>query len=225
MKVLLADDDLDTLDVTTYALRKDGFDVITARNGQQALHRWETEATDFVVVASTLPKVNGFEVCQRIRSVQLLPVIVVVARNDEDDILRGFGSGADDCLSKPVSVRQLSARMRRIGWRYRLKPLAPMPANLKVSDLEIDLDSHQCYKAGQPVELTPLEFRILNVLALNAGRTVSYAHLLDLTWGCGRGQASLLRAHITHLRRKLSLGYGRGAGIRSIQSVGYALST
>jgi DNA-binding response OmpR family regulator len=223
MNILLADDDLDTLDFTCYALRRDGFKVVTARTGQQAISRWENEAIDFVVTASTLPKIDGFEVCRRIRSVQHLPVIVLLPRNDEDDILRGFRNGADDCLSKPVSVRQLSARMRRIGWRYQLQPLVPLPPILRVAGLEIDFHSHQCLKGGEPVQLTPLEFRILNLLALNAGRTVSYAHLLDHTWGDGRGQAALLRAHITHLRRKLDLGYGRRAGIRSIQSVGYAL--
>lgn len=223
MKVLLSDNDLDTLDLTSYALRKDGFDVVTARNGQQALSRWEDEAIDFAVVASTLPKINGFEVCQRIRSVQHLPVIMLLPRDDEDEILRGFRSGADDCLSKPVSVRQLSARMRRIGWRYQLRPLKPTPPVIRVADLEIDFHAHQAYKNGKSVQLTPLEFRILNLLALNAGRTVSYTHLLDHTWGYGRGEAALLRAHITHLRRKLGLGYGRRAGIRSIQSVGYAL--
>jgi DNA-binding response OmpR family regulator len=223
MRVLLADDDLDTLDITSYALRKDGFEVMTARNGQQVLNRWQVEAVDFVVVASTLPKVDGFEVCQRIRSVQHLPVVVLVPRNDEEEILRGFRAGADDCLSKPVSVRQLSARMRRIGWRYQLRPLEPLPPVLRVAGVEIDFHSHQAFRDGKPIPLTPLEFRILNLLALNAGRTVSYTHLLDHTWGHGRGQAALLRAHITHLRRKLGLGYGRRAGIRSIQSVGYAL--
>lgn len=223
MKVLLADDDLDTLDITSYALRKDGFDVKTARTGQQVLNRWQDEGADFVVVASTLPKIDGYEVCQRIRAVQHLPVIVLVSRNDEEDILRSFRAGADDCLSKPVSVRQLSARMRRIGWRYQLQPLVPLPPVIHVAGVEIDLHSHQAYKDGEPIALTPLEFRILNLLALNAGRTVSYSHLLDHTWGYGRGQAALLRAHITHLRRKLGLGYGRRAGIRSIQSVGYAL--
>ncbi|MGE3271033.1 MAG: response regulator transcription factor [Chloroflexota bacterium] len=223
MKVLLADDDLDTLDVTTYALRKEGFEVVTARNGKQALRRWEGEPTDLVVVASTLPKISGFDVCQRIRAAQHLPVIVLLPRNDEEDILRSFRSGADDCLAKPVSVRQLSARMRRIGWRYHLRPLTPPSPVLQVADLVIDLHAHQAYKGGESIELTPLEFRILNLLALNAGRTVSYSHLLDHTWGYGRGQATLLRAHITHLRRKLGLGYGRRAGIRSVQSVGYAL--
>ncbi|MCC7372905.1 MAG: response regulator transcription factor [Chloroflexi bacterium] len=223
MKVLLADDDLDTLDITSYALRKEGFDIVTARNGKQALSRWEDEPTDLVVVSSTLPKINGFDVCQRIRAAQHLPVIVLLPRNDEEDILRGFRSGADDCLAKPVSVRQLSARMRRIGWRYQVRPLLTPPSVLRIADLEIDFHAHQAFKGGESIQLTPLEFRILNVLALNAGRTVSYAHLLDHTWGYGRGQATLLRAHITHLRRKLGLGYGRQAGIRSIQSVGYAL--
>jgi len=224
MKVLLSDNDLDTLDLTSYALRKEGFDVVTARNGQQALSRWEHDAIDFVIVSSTLPKVNGFEVCERIRSVQHIPVIVLVPRDDEDDILRGFGSGADDCMPKPLSVRQLSARMRRIGWRYRLQPLAPTPPRVQVGDLEIDFQAHQAYKNGNSIALTPLEFRILKLLALNAGRTVSYALLLDHTWGYGRGEPALLRAHITHLRRKLDLGYGRRAQLRSVQSVGYSLS-
>ena len=111
MKVLLVEDDADVLDVTTYALRREGYTVVQAIDGQQALQRWEAEQPDLVLLDVNVPKLNGFEVCRRIRHESRTPVVMLTARREEEDVIRGLKLGADDYVTKPFSPKQLVARM------------------------------------------------------------------------------------------------------------------
>src|SRR5215216_7596408 len=114
MKVLVVDDDVDLLDLMTYALRREGYNVVAAVDGQQALQRWESENPDIVLLDGNLPKVDGFEVCRRIRHESKTPIILLTARDDEPDIVRGLTLGADDYVTKPFSTTQLLARIRAV---------------------------------------------------------------------------------------------------------------
>src|SRR5919204_5200732 len=114
MKVLVADDDVDLLDITTYALRREGYRVVAAVDGKQALQRWEEESPNLVLLELNLPKLDGLEVCRQIRRVSETPVILLSSRTGEEDVVRGFQSGADDFVAKPFSVRQLHARMQAV---------------------------------------------------------------------------------------------------------------
>jgi DNA-binding response OmpR family regulator len=225
MNVLLADDDIDLLDLMTYAMRREGYNVLTARDGQQALHRYETERPDIVLLDANLPKVNGFEVCRRLRHDSDIPIIMVTARDEEEDVLQGFRLGADDYVSKPFSAKQLNARMKAVLRRCREDRYDQPVGEVRVGDLALQLESLQVVQAGATIQLTPLEFRILFLLAMNEGRVIPYSRLVEYAWGYDGGDSSLLKTHICHIRQKLSLGRsGDGINIRAVASVGYSLA-
>src|SRR3712207_598141 len=122
MKVLLVEDDVDLIDLTTYALRREGFAIVAAVNGQQALERWDSENPDIVLMDANIPKLDGFEVCRRIRQDSETPVIMLTARDEEEDVIRGFTVGADDYVTKPFSAKQLVARMKAVLKRCKTNP-------------------------------------------------------------------------------------------------------
>jgi DNA-binding response OmpR family regulator len=223
VKVLLVDDDAELVDLLGYALRREGYTVLTALDGEQALQRWEAERPDLVLLDGILPKVDGFEVCRRIRHASATPVILLTARGAEADVLRGLQVGADDYVTKPFSARVLAARMRAILGRS--KRGEPARAQLEVGDLTLDLHSHRVTKGGAPVQLTLLEFRILHLLAVNAGRVIPYARLVEHAWGYyDEGTSSLLKAHLSHLRKKLALPAAGPGSVKAVLGVGYSLA-
>jgi DNA-binding response OmpR family regulator len=223
MKVLIADDDADLLDLMTYALRRDGYTVLAAIDGKQALQRFESEIPDIVLMDVNLPKLNGFEVVRRIRQDAETPLIMLTACDEEEDVVRGLQLGADDYVTKPFSVKQLTHRMKAILRRCRTDPYREPVSELQVGDLALDLQSYEATKAGETVQLTPLEFRILYMLAMNEGRVIPYARLVEYAWGYDSGDANLLKTHICHIRKKLGLVKSPG-GIRAVAGVGYSLA-
>jgi DNA-binding response OmpR family regulator len=223
MKVLVVDDDADLLDLTSYALRREGYTVIPASDGQQAVQRWESETPDLVILDANMPKMNGYEVCRRIRQASSTPVIMLTARGEEEDILQGLQLGADDYVTKPFSAKQLVARMQAVLRRCQTDPYRQPVSQLAVGDLTLDLQSHEATKGGAPVQLTPLEFRILYMLAMNEGRVIPYARLVEYAWGYDGGDSSLLKTHISHIRSKLGMQGDGPGGIRAVPGVGYSL--
>ena len=139
MKVLVVDDDADLLDLMTYALRREGYSVLTAIDGQQALQRWEDDRPDIVLLDGNLPKLDGFEVCRRIRHGAKTPIIMLTARDEEADVLRGLQVGADDYVTKPFSAKQLTARMKTVLRRCQADPFRQAVSEVKVGDLVLDL--------------------------------------------------------------------------------------
>lgn len=223
MKILLADDDADLLDVTAYALRREGFAVIVATDGAQALRRWQQERPDLVVLDVNMPHHDGFEVCRQIRAAGPTPVVLLTALNQEAQIVRGFEAGADDYVTKPFSPRQLALRLRAI-WRRSANGEPEPTRELHLGPLALDTESHDVRLDGQPIHLTPIEFRLLFILAANSGRVVSTGRLVEYAWGYDGGDASLLKTHISHLRKKLGLPLEGLGEIRAIARVGYRLS-
>ena len=232
MKILVADDDPDLLDVTTYALRRHGYNIVTATDGIQAVERCEDERPDLMLLDIGLPRLNGFEVCRRIRERSSIPIIMLTARNDDDNVVQGFLTGADDYVTKPFSHRQLAARIRAVLNRTH-GGLTPEPeGDLTVGSLRLDLHSHEVNIRGErTVRLTPLEFRVLYMLAINEGRVVSSSRLVEYAWGYEGGEASLVKTHISHVRQKLGLEKSRPEGerpgdirIRTVPWVGYSLT-
>jgi two-component system OmpR family response regulator len=226
MKVLLVDDDPDLVDVTSYALRREGFNVIVAGTGQQALQRWEADQPDLVVLDVGLPNLNGFEVCRKIRDNSSTPVIFLTGMTQDENVVRGFHLGADDYVPKPFSPKQLAMRIRAV-WRRTATPGAGVPkAQLQLGNLLLDVEAHEVYLDGEPVKMTPIEFRLLRVLATNLGRVVSGTQLVDLVWGYdGGGDVSLLKTHISHIRRKISAEDGKApVSIQAVPGVGYRLT-
>ncbi len=223
VNVLIVEDDVDLLDLLAYGLRREGYGVLTALDGQRGLHRWESDKPDLVLLDINLPKINGFDVCRRIRADSSTPIILLTGRDDEDDVVRGLRFGADDYVTKPFSVKQLSARMNAV--LRRSGDPAPHPVGrIRIGDLLLQLDSHQATKNGVDIQLTALEFRILYILAMNAGRVVSFSRLVEYAWGYDGGDSSLLKTHISHLRDKLELQTAQRGEIKAVTGVGYKLT-
>ena len=223
MKVLLVEDNADQLDLTTYALRREGYTVLAATDGQQALARWEAERPDIVLLDVNMPKLNGFEVCRRIRQEGRTPVIMLTAQDEDDDVVRGLALGADDYVTKPFSAKQLTARMKAVLRRSATDSYRQAVSELTVGELHLDLQSHEATRGGTPVQLTPLEFRILYLLAMNEGRVIPYSRLVEYAWGYDGGDASLLKTHISHIRSKLGMPSEGPGSIKAVTGVGYSL--
>jgi DNA-binding response OmpR family regulator len=224
MKVLLVDDDVDMVDLMTYALRREGYQVLTALDGQQAVERWEVDKPDLVVLDGNLPNMDGFEVCRRIRHESETPVIMLTARGDEKDVVEGFTVGADDYVIKPFSAKQLSMRMKAVLRRCQPSPHRQPMTEVRAGDLVLDLESHEVHKGEREITLTPLEFRILYMLAMNQGRVVPYSRLIEYTWGFHNEDSSnLLKTHICHIRNKLGVKQKQPGSIKAVLGVGYSL--
>jgi DNA-binding response OmpR family regulator len=224
MKVLLVEDDADLLDLLTYALGREGYTVLTAMDGQQALKRWEDNAPDIVLLDANIPKIDGYEVCRRIRHDGATPIIMLTARDEEEDVLHGFRAGADDYVNKPFSAKQLAARIKAVLRRAQADPYRQPVREVKVGDVRLDLQSYSVTAGDRQIQLTPLEFRILYLLGVNEGRVIPYSRLVEYAWGYEGGDSSLLKTHICHIRQKLNLSAGKNGGIRAVPGVGYGLA-
>src|SRR3954470_6875070 len=170
MRALIVDGDRDLLDVMAYALRRAGHEIIAAGDGQQALDRLQADRPDIVLLELKLGRLDGFEVCRRIRLESEVPIIVVSSSREEPDMLRALRLGADDYVTKPCSLRELAARMETVARRCRGGATERTDRTVKAGDLELYLQSYEATRGGgEPVQLTPLEFRILYLLAMNEG--------------------------------------------------------
>jgi DNA-binding response OmpR family regulator len=205
MKILVVDDDPDLRDLIGYTLRRDGYFVIEAEDGIAALLMAEVERPDLVLLDVNLPRLDGFEVCRRLRAVPAtsgIPIVMLTVRGTEEDQVRGLDLGADDYLAKPFSPRTLLARvralLRRAGGAERPQPLA-------VGDLLIDAEAQTVRVQGaEPVRLTRLEFRLLQLLAANAGADLPFERLLRHVWGDRiSGDRQALKQLVHRLRKKI----------------------
>jgi len=225
MKVLVADDDVDLVDLMDYALRREGYEVLKAVDGQQALARWQSERPDIVLLDGSMPKVDGFEVCRQIRHEGKTPVIMVSARSKEDDVIRGLQVGADDYVTKPFSAKQLVARMDTVLRRSQQHAYNPASSQVQVGDLALDRESHEVTKNNRPVQLKRLEFRILYMLAQNVGRVVPYSRLVEYGWGYyDEATFNPLKTHVSRIRMKLGLGTHGANALSAVRGVGYVLT-
>ncbi len=148
MKVLLVDNDPDLLDVTAYALRREGINVIATRSGVAALERWESDQPDLIVSEVRLPDLSGFELCRRVRETSDTPIILLSTLRDDDNIVQGFRLGADDFVTKPFSTRVLAARIQAIYKRHTGARPRSAPSELRVGDLTLDLEVHGVRRRG-----------------------------------------------------------------------------
>ena len=223
-RVLMIDDDPDLLDVTGYVLRREGFVVTSTTDGRKGIQHWRAERPDLVLLDVNLPGTNGFELCRQLRSEGDTPIIMLTARYDDDVVVRGFRNGADDYVTKPFSPRQLTARIRAVLQRVRGRADVQVAGAVRVADLVLDLQAHEARKGDRPIRLTPLQFRILYLLMLNAGHVVSYSRLVEYGWGYDGGDSLLLKTHVSHIRTKLGVGPDEPCGIGVVQGVGYRLN-
>ena len=208
-----------------YNLEREGFAVDEAANGEEALLRIAERRPDAVLLDWMLPHVSGLEICRQIRrapSTRSLPVIMLTARGEESDRIRGLDSGADDYVVKPFSPNELIARVRAVIRRTQKEPEDGL---LRYADLEMDLVAHRAYRAGKAVHLGPTEFRLLRHFLQNPRRVFSREQLLDRVWGHDAElELRTVDVHIRRLRRALNADGGSDL-LRTVRSVGYALDS
>jgi DNA-binding response OmpR family regulator len=206
MKALIVDDDRVLADVLAFTLRREGFQVIQAFDGESALERWAEEQPDIVVLDVNLPKIDGFAVCRHIREEADTPILLLTVRNEEDDIVHGLKVGADDYITKPFSPRQLVARAQAV---LRRAGRTAAPAIRQVGSLTFDTSRRELrIGQGEPVALTPLESRLLDYLALNAGHVLTAEAIIDHVWGAEGGERDMLRQLVHRLRAKVAQAAG-----------------
>jgi DNA-binding response OmpR family regulator len=222
VKILLIEDDADLLDLTAYTLRREQWSVIEASDAVHALHRWRTARPDVVLIDLCLPRGDGFEILKKIREVDSTPAIVVTASTKEQDLLRAFEAGADDFITKPFSARELVVRIRAIVRRSGTHLGEMGQPTLEVGDFRLDPELHEIRLGERVVRLTPIEFRIFHLLAINAGRVVTNSRLLSYVWGPDGGDPNALRAHVCHIRAKLNLTVTGAGTINGVPLVGYS---
>ena len=222
-KILLIDDDADHLDVATYALRRQGFAVSAASDGATALRQIEADPPDLAVLDVRMPRMSGFEVLRTIRLESRLPVIMLSAHGDDADVVRGLQLGADDYVTKPFSPRQLVERIRVVLRRARAQ-LPESATEIAAAGLVLDLTSHELRCDDRTMRMTPLQFRILQPLMLNAGKVMPSLRLIEQTWGFEGGDAAMLKTHVCHIRKKLGRRPGEPGYIKGIPGTGYILS-
>ncbi len=222
-RILLADDDLDLLDATAYVLRREGFNVVTATDGETALRRWRAVQPDLTLLDVRMPRLGGLEVCRRIRRSSQAPIVLLTAADDEEHVLQGFRSGADDYVTKPFRPRELASRIRAVLRRHAGQAAAGAPAGILAAGLRLEPATHQVVVGSATVHLTPREFQILSLLATHEGKVVGFGRLLESGWGYDNGEPSLLKSHVSHLRKKLGQLPGWEGQIDVIRGAGYIL--
>jgi two-component system, OmpR family, response regulator len=220
-RVLVVDDEPNLAEVVTMALRFQGFTVETAGNGGEALAAVTKFKPHLIVLDVMLPDMEGFEVAKRLGAQRAgVPIIFLTARDATEDKVRGLSGGGDDYMTKPFSLEELVARIRTILRRAGLA--TPESSRLVFEDLELDEESREVTRAGEPVELTATEYRLLRYLMLNPRRVMTRAQLLDHVWDYDfGGDGRVLETYISYLRKKLD-AHGP-ALIRTVRGVGYAL--
>ncbi|MCA1687020.1 MAG: response regulator transcription factor [Actinobacteria bacterium] len=223
-KILVVDDEPKLVRVVREYLEHDGYRVVSAGDGREALERFRQERPDLVVLDLMLPELDGLEVCRRIRQESRVPIIMLTARAEEVDELIGLELGADDYVTKPFSPRALLARVRSV--LRRAAPTEDSEAPLTLGSLRIDPSRHEAAWEGASLALTPTEFRLLSALARRPGRVFGRLELLEQTQGeAYAGYERTVDAHVKNLRKKLVVAGGEGAAasITTVPGVGYKL--
>ena len=222
-RLLVVDDEPNIVELLSASLRYAGFEVRTAASGEQALEVTRRYRPDLLVLDVMMPGIDGFGVLRRLRGDgERLPVLFLTARDGTDDTVTGLTLGGDDYVTKPFSLEELVARIRAVLRRTGGAVGQQRAARMVFGDIELDDDSHEVWKAGELVSLSPTEFKLLRYLIQNAGRVLSKAQILDHVWNYDfNGEANVVESYVSYLRRKIDTTEPRL--IHTLRGVGYAL--
>jgi len=219
-KILIVDDDKKIIDLVTAYLKRDGYHVLAAYDGQQAIDLARHKQPDLVILDLALPQVDGMDVCRILRAESNVPIIMLTARTTEDDKLAGLDLGADDYVTKPFSPRELVARVRTVLRRVGEKESGP--PEVRFDDVVVDFVRHEVRMNGQVVSLTPTEFRLLEVLVKEPGKAFKRIELLEQVCGYEyEGLERTIDAHVKNLRKKIEPEPGRPRYVVTVPGVGY----
>jgi DNA-binding response OmpR family regulator len=222
--ILLVDDEESVQRLLAYPLEREGFRVVQARDGEEALERFARHQIDLVVLDVMLPRLDGLDVCKRLRAESNVPIIMLTARDDELDKVLGLELGADDYITKPFSIREFRSRVRAL-LRRAANPPRPGPGEdelIAVDGLMIDLGRRAVEVRAEPVQLTYVEFELLRTMAAHPGRVYSRRMLLEALWGgADYREPRTIDVHVRHLREKLELDPREPEYILTVRGVGY----
>jgi DNA-binding response OmpR family regulator len=221
--ILLVDDEDAVQKLLAYPLERDGFRVVQARDGEEALARFAEEHVDLVVLDVMLPKLDGLEVCKRLRATSTVPIIMLTARDDELDKVLGLELGADDYITKPFSIREFRSRVRALLRRAAIPSVdGATDETIERNGLRIDVARRDVQVSGRPVQLTYVEFELLRKLATSPGRVFSREMLLQSLWGgSDYREPRTIDVHVRHLREKLERDPSEPEFILTVRGVGY----
>jgi two-component system alkaline phosphatase synthesis response regulator PhoP len=221
-KILVVDDEKDLTALVSLHMKMAGFEVLTASNGEKALDLSRIEKPDLIILDLMLPKIDGWQVCERLRqdiATRDIPVIMLTARAETEDKLKGFEVGADDYVTKPFSPRELVARVKRVLARAEAEPT--MPKRYIKGKVEIDLENFEVKLGGKEVVLTEKEKAILKALASKPGELLTHEQILDSAWGDDIVEYGNIDVHIRHLREKIEKDPENPQLIKTIKGEGY----
>jgi len=229
VRIITADDDPQLLRLIARNLEFEGYDVTTASDGAIALEQVERLAPDLVLLDVMMPRMDGFSVCQRVREFSAVPIILITARGQDQDKVKGLDLGADDYLTKPFSVEELLARVRAVLRRTQFRSddtPGGRVTTTTIGALAIDYTQHLVTLNEQEITLTPTEYRLLAYLAQNAGRVLTQDLLLEHVWGADYiGESHMLQVNINRLRRKLETDPTHPQYLKTKVGIGYLLTT
>jgi len=221
-KILVVEDDERIRTAVRLALEKEGWEVLEAASGEEALEIFQNQKCDIVLIDIMLPGIDGFEVCRSIRKMSDLPIVMVTARDDTHDVVAGLEAGADDYLTKPFAPKELSARIRALLRRVRIP--TPNLSTLEFGDLRILPDQGQIIVNGKTIHLTRTEFQLLVELASIPGRVFSREELLERVWGKDYfGDGRLVDVHVRRLRKKIEPEDTKPRYVITVRGFGYKL--
>jgi DNA-binding response OmpR family regulator len=222
--ILLVDDEDSVQKLLSYPLERDGFRVLSAKDGEEALSKFSSETVDLVVLDLMLPKLDGLEVCKRLRAQSTVPIIMLTARDDELDKVLGLELGADDYITKPFSIREFRSRVRALLRRASLPAQQDRRESetIEADGLVVDPARRTVEIHGEPVQLTYVEFELLRTLAANPGRVFSRRQLLEALWGdSAYREPRTIDVHVRHLREKLERDASEPEFILTVRGAGY----
>lgn len=222
-RILVVDDEKKILDAVKSYLTKDGYEVLTAEDGQKALELFEKETIHLVILDRMLPKISGEQVCSKIRTISDVPIIMLTAKAEEDDRIEGLAIGADDYISKPFSVRELVWRVRALIRRtYRERNTIADVLTFNDGDLEVDIKKHEVKKKGKLVNMTPNEFKVLVALLTNPGQVFTRERLVEKAFGYDyEGFDRTIDTHIKNIRKKIECDPKNPRYILTVYGIGY----
>jgi DNA-binding response OmpR family regulator len=225
-KILVVEDDRNLLDSLAYNLRQEGYEVVTAADGAEALDVARREKPNLVILDLMLPKMSGFEVCRVLRKETAVPILMLTAKAEETDKIVGLEIGADDYMTKPFSLRELLARVGAMLRRAKMVEIQPLSEGklVKVGNIEIDIARHRASKGPTELELTPKEFDLLAFLASNKGFVFSRDRLLEKVWGYDfAGDTRTVDVHVRWLREKIEDNPKEPRILLTVRGAGYKL--
>ena len=230
-RILLVEDEENYRVPLAFSLRRDGFDVVQAADGVEAVEAFEAAgpsgggAIDLVLLDLMLPRLSGIEVCRRIRRTSTVPVIMLTARDSEADTVVGLRIGADDYVTKPYSYRELLARVNAVLRRSRGEEQEPAEPVLEVGRVRMDVERHEVTVDGEAVAMPPREFELLELFMRNPGRALARGEIIDRVWGADYvGDTKTLDVHVKRIRAKIEVEPGEPKLLITVRGVGYKLA-